>query len=130
MEKYPITFYWLPVILVCMLIFFLSSQSKLPDMPVHLPFMDKIEHTAIYALLGFLVRRAMVSDMNRKSWFRNPGLYAVLFCLLYGISDEVHQYFIPNRECSGFDLIADVLGGFIGQWIYANIWRARLLKQS
>jgi VanZ family protein len=130
MEKYPITFYWLPVILVCMLIFFLSSQTKLPDVPVHIPFLDKFEHTTIYAILGFLAHRAMVNDKDRKSWFKKPALYAVIFCFLFGISDEFHQYFVPNRECSAFDAMADLLGGFIGQWIYANIWLTRFFKQT
>lgn len=35
---------------------------------------------------------------------------SVLFCLLYAVSDEVHQMFVPNRDASKFDFIADAFG--------------------
>ncbi|MCD6268587.1 MAG: VanZ family protein, partial [Deltaproteobacteria bacterium] len=38
--------------------------------------------------------------------------------LLYGLSDEIHQYYVPNREFSWMDLLADGAGGYFG----ARIW--------
>ncbi len=128
LEGFPYLYYWGPVVLLCLLIFYLSHQSKLPEVPIHIPSLDKIEHLLIYAFLGYLVHRAMVEDEKGKKIFKNPGLYAVLFCLLYGISDEFHQYFIPHRESSGFDLMADAFGGWIGQWIHTNGWISRLFR--
>ncbi|MBK7255512.1 MAG: VanZ family protein [Ignavibacteria bacterium] len=37
--------------------------------------------------------------------------FALLFTSLYGLSDEAHQYFVPNRSCEFYDWIADVAGG-------------------
>jgi VanZ family protein len=33
-----------------------------------------------------------------------------LFTSLYGASDELHQYFVPNRSCDFYDWLADSIG--------------------
>jgi VanZ family protein len=42
----------------------------------------------------------------------------IIFCLLYGVSDEFHQSFIANRSPDPLDLIADVFGAALvsGGW--------------
>jgi VanZ family protein len=37
----------------------------------------------------------------------------VLFCLLFGISDEFHQAFIPGRVVSAWDVAADSFGALL-----------------
>ncbi len=34
--------------------------------------------------------------------------------ILYGISDEFHQSFVPGRQPSWYDVLADGLGGLLG----------------
>jgi VanZ family protein len=41
-------------------------------------------------------------------------LYSLLICLIYSISDEVHQIFVPGRSGEVFDVLIDTLGSFIG----------------
>ena len=41
--------------------------------------------------------------------------------VLYGITDELHQYFVPGRDCSIFDLTADAIGGFSGALIARGV---------
>lgn len=41
---------------------------------------------------------------------KSTALLTVCFCLLYGMSDEFHQSFIPYRSVSGLDIVADVAG--------------------
>lgn len=36
------------------------------------------------------------------------------FCLMYSMSDEVHQYFVPERACRVFDVFVDSLGILFG----------------
>lgn len=36
------------------------------------------------------------------------------FCLLYSMSDEIHQYFVPERACRVFDVFVDSLGILFG----------------
>jgi VanZ family protein len=44
-------------------------------------------------------------------------LFTVIFGLVYGLSDEFHQLYVPGRSCSGFDLIIDTAGSFLGSLI-------------
>lgn len=84
----------------CCLIYWLSAQPKF-DIPQALTFQDKILHFGAYFVMGGLVWRA----------FGGPSIYiAVTFCWLYGLSDEWHQSYVPGRDSSGWDWLADALG--------------------
>jgi len=43
---------------------------------------------------------------------------AASLSILYGISDEIHQYFVPFRYSSVMDVVADGLGASLGISIY------------
>ena len=53
------------------------------------------------------------------------GILVVFICFLYGISDEVHQAFVPGREASVGDLLADVAGAAIvvALWLRRTVCR-------
>jgi VanZ family protein len=89
------------------LIFFLSSQ---PVLPVSLTFAggDKLAHAAVYAVLGFLVARSLFDD-RVLTWKR--ALLVIGLVMAYGITDEFHQAIVPGRQVSGWDVLADGLGG-------------------
>lgn len=99
----------LPPLAVMVLIFLLSHQQG-DDLPPFFPFFDKIAHFSIYGLLAATVIGAFRPEVRQL----RPGvviLGAVLCCLVYGISDEFHQSFIPGRSPSAADVVADTLGG-------------------
>ena len=50
-------------------------------------------------------------------------ILSVLLSSLYGISDEIHQYFVPYRDADLMDVLADMLGGIMGVYIYQAIAR-------
>lgn len=102
------------------LIFYMSS---LPVVNVPAPFahFDKVVHFHVYLGLAFLLANASSGIHHRKRF-----LAAFLIAAVYGISDEVHQYFVPPRECSFWDWLADISGAWVGAWIYLKseaIWR-------
>lgn len=107
--------YWGPVCAYAGLIFYLSSQSHPEDqLPSFIGlFSDKILHAVEYAMLGGLFYRAFRWGTNDavKPW---AGLLAVAAASLYGLSDEIHQAFVPNRESSGLDWLADSVGALVG----------------
>jgi VanZ family protein len=50
---------------------------------------------------------------------------ALLYCLLYGATDEIHQYFVPSRSCDIFDWFADATGALLATlFIVLTIRRA------
>ncbi len=106
--------YWLPPFLYAALIFFLSS---LPGKKYPYPFFsaDKLAHVAEYAILGYLVARAFGYGLQeRKILF----VRSFVICVLYGISDELHQWFVPYRVVSVMDVLADITGSVFGIGIY------------
>jgi len=52
-------------------------------------------------------------------------LISLVFAVIYGISDEVHQYFVPGRIASIGDVIADSFGALIGSILAARVSRQR-----
>lgn len=45
-------------------------------------------------------------------------ILSVLLSSLYGISDEIHQYFVPYRDADLMDILADTLGVVMGVYFY------------
>ena len=83
---------------------------------------DKVAHVLLYLVLGLLLHLLFRSSSYRALSTR-PGLFAVLFGVLYGVTDELHQYFVPSRSASALDLAADLLGFLIAQlliFLYAG----------
>ena len=105
-------FYWLPVILYCLLIFIQSSYPATHSLPSS-PHMDKLVHAGAYAVLGFLFFRLFQSTSIWKSavWL---VIFSALASSLFGISDEIHQHFVPSRTADIMDVMADIAGSFLG----------------
>jgi len=104
--------YWLPVVLYCTAIFIQSSYPSVARLP-DLPFGDKYLHVAGYALLGIRFFRAIRSSHggNRISLVI---LLSISAATAYGISDEIHQYFVPSRSADVMDALADMVGSGMG----------------
>lgn len=115
-------FYWLPAVLWAGLIFYLSGRTG-GELHSLFPFFTSFDwgHLVAYFVLGFLISLAI-----RKTWqVKHPVFVTVLLCLLYGISDEIHQIYVPGRTFQLIDLVNDVLGAALGAfccylWVKRN----------
>lgn len=110
--------YWGPVLFYCSMIVYLSSQSY-PSQ--HLPsflysMSDKLLHGLEYGVLGILLYRAFHQTTRTLASMS----LAILCAVGFGISDEIHQWFVPNRQIDIWDLLADTLGAviFIVSWVF------------
>ena len=102
---------WGPVVLLMAVIFLASSSSDPVDLPGR--FTDKLAHMAIYALLGALIARALARGKPSATTARHIVL-AVIVSTVYGVTDEWHQSFVPDRTPDVMDLLADATGAFAG----------------
>ena len=126
--------HWLPLITWISIIFIVSSihGSKFQILPfntitqVHieelLSYRQAAFHAGEYCLLVILTYRLLRLKLNQPENF----IYLLSFStsILYAISDEVHQYFVPGRFATLTDLIFDTLGiitGLICIHIYIKI---------
>lgn len=105
---------WFPLLVYLTVIFLFSAR------PAIAVGHDKIIHTLVYGVLGFLSARGLEKSFPTKN---KLFLYfiALLFGVLYGASDEWHQSFVPGRDCSGLDLLADTIGCTLGVTLYGFI---------
>lgn len=98
-----IIFYWLPFIFYSLLIIYLSHQPHL-DLGPSAPS-DKVLHFLEFFGYALLLLRvlALYKIKHRK-------IITIVASTIYGISDELHQFFIPGRDCSLSDVLIDILG--------------------
>lgn len=81
-------------------------------------FVRKAAHFSEYAVLGMLTVNALRTyRLNKALRFILP----VATCLVYAVSDEIHQYFIPDRACRAFDVFIDTMGGLTGTLILLGL---------
>jgi len=144
-DAYLATFFWILVVLWMAFIFYCSAQpatqskdlsSGLTDFVVQamnrwLPaikvnteclhgFLRKLAHFLIYLLLGVLVMQAMrASGITGK----RAIVASLLTCVLYAVSDELHQFFVPNRGAQITDVILDSFGSSLGIFLASVGWR-------
>ena len=117
-----VLWYWGPVALYAGTVFYLSSLSHPEDqLPSFLlkEVSDKVLHAVEYGILALLCYRAF-------RWGSGPVVarqalvLAITTVSVFGLTDEVHQYFVPFRESSWLDWLADTVGAAIG----ALSWRS------
>lgn len=107
-------------------LWFLSSR------PLHLPDtgiqgMDKLLHFSVWALLAGAIalypgRRVI---LRPRFW----TLIVIAVASFYGVMDELHQSFVPGRDASIFDWVADTLGAAAGGMVASRVlpkwWKHR-----
>lgn len=110
--------YWGPVLLYCGIIVYVSSLSypskNLPSFFSSLS--DKLVHGVEYGILGILLYRAL-----RHTTQISQSIGVAIFCAAaFGISDELHQLYVPHRHADIWDVIADTSGAtfFILIWVF------------
>lgn len=115
--------YWLPVVLYAGAIFYMSAQSHPEDeLPSFLfkEVSDKVLHAIEYAGLAVLCYRAFRRAAG-PSVARQALVLAIVTASVYGITDEMHQLFVPFRESSWQDWLADTAGATIGALSWKSI---------
>ena len=112
------------------------------------PVVRKNAHFAAYLLLGGLIANglhlswryartsqllAVAGNQHLSAWkrrltsrlaawpSRRVWLVAWLFCVLYAVTDEVHQHFVPGRGCQVQDVLIDSAGAAAGILLYQLI---------
>lgn len=80
----------------------------------------KTAHFTIYMILGLLIINALcIYNISRTRAF----ILAILICILYAISDELHQLYIPGRSGQLTDVLIDSAGALCGILLMTAIRR-------
>lgn len=94
----------------CGVIFYLSAMpaTKASTNPLFDHLLHDLAHVIEYGILLSLLARALGENLNR--WPK----WSFVLLLLYALSDEIHQYFVPTRMAKAEDIFFDLLGGLLG----------------
>jgi len=122
-------FFQIPWQLLMLAIFVQSSIGSLELPDFGFDFMDKVVHFFVFGVLGMLTARGMRNVKNKRI-SENYLSVTFLICAIYGILDEIHQYFVPGRHCSWGDMIADILGVFVLGLVYKYYVDLQELKNN
>lgn len=92
--------------------------------------MDKIIHMFLYFGLGILLHLAF-RNSNNKTLKHYAPVFAIVIGILYGITDEIHQSFVPGRSANILDLLANGIGVVIAQIIFwIAVFKSILLQKE
>ncbi len=110
MRKLIICFYVLYVLIIT---YFSLRQTYLSLAPIERKLSESmggnVSHFIVYFIL-FIIAKIVHTKYNY--------LTCAIICCVYSFSIECIQYFIPNRDFEGLDVIASSLGIFLGVIIY------------
>lgn len=119
---------WGPVILLASIMFFLSSMSLHMDRDPF-PLSDKVAHLTIYGIFAAFLFRALYYTWPHMEFWK-LGILTIFFTILYGMSDEFHQSFVPMRTPDVKDLMADGFGAIVAvAFIFIAIRNGRNNKE-
>ena len=116
---FPLIIYW----------FLLLVATSLPaqDLP-KTGVSDKIEHFSAYLILAVLLNFTLMFQNRFPKLKKKAWLYTLIIILTYAGLDEIHQLFIPGRDCDILDWLADASGVMLGLGfvkILINIFKYR-----
>jgi VanZ family protein len=97
-------------------IFLMSGRSTVPKTPgISSEIAAAAGHVAVYGILAVLIARAILHRFDR---FTVLAAVAWTVSVVYGISDEYHQSFVPGRYAGVEDVLFDAMGAAIGIGVY------------
>ncbi len=107
---------WLSMMLVITIQSAFVKDLKLPEFTNS----DKFLHFFVFGLLGMLIARGMLaakSKLLNDKYF----LFTILIGFSFGLSDELHQYFVPGRFADVNDWITDCFGIIVFAIVYKKL---------
>jgi len=119
------TLSWIITFLIAIAIFYISSL-KFDSVSVGLSSINSIlYHILAFFFFAFFLMISLVRKENKNFIF-----LAILFAVFYGVSDELHQFFVPGRYSSLFDVFLDSVGIVFAFMIYfiSIKWREKNRK--
>lgn len=117
-------YHWVSVFIavaIALIIFYVSSLS-FSGVASGTGITALIYHFGIFFLFEFYLLAALIGGYRR-----NLLIFPVLIGILYGISDELHQFLVPGRYFSLNDILIDSVGVFMAFAIYGILLEVRKL---
>lgn len=117
--------YWWPTLVWAGVIFWFSSRPAIPTSDVYWQdfIVKKTAHIVVYFVLATLLYRSLVHTTRLDKL--SLVILTLALTVLYAISDETHQSFIPGREPRFRDIMIDSSAAAVSLWL---IDKKRIIK--
>lgn len=119
LRRRPLLYLWMPLLAWMGLIFYLSAQPDLPHPDAG--WVDLLlssgAHAFVFGVLAILWARVLGER-------RHAVLVALALTMLYALSDEFHQVFVPGRHADPWDLLCDGVGAALALSLWLG-WQRR-----
>ena len=112
--------YGLAALAWALVIFWLSSAPRSLPEPLAVDGMDKLLHLGTFAVLAWLCGATLRRAAPEQA-VRFHVVTAGVMALAYGLSDELHQAYVPGRQSSFYDVLADGAGALLGAALRARL---------
>lgn len=109
-------------------LFYMSSQSPpepRPTSTILRAWYMNLRHAPAYGLLATLILWSLARRGEPWASDRLRIVWAVALTTLYGVSDEIHQSFVPGRDASVLDLITDLVGALFALHLLRAVEQSR-----
>ena len=109
-------------------VLFVFAHIPIPQAVREAEVSDKSLHFMAYLILVFLLWFT-ISDGKKANWRKASPRWVFLTMVAYGIIDEWLQSYAVGRSCDAWDLLADVIGTFVGLALFTilSFWPAGLV---
>lgn len=98
-----------PALIWMLLIFALSSQEAFPrPFSIAAELLAIAAHLVLFGALSALLWWGLSWLPRQPRW-----LCAVVITIAYGVTDELHQSFVPGRSSTLFDVVVDTIGAIV-----------------
>ena len=77
---------------------------------------SNLAHIPAYALLTFLWLKSFAGATSKN--LTAIGFLILTGIVIFAITDEIHQAFVPGRTASFMDIGLDLIGIFFGLWTF------------
>ena len=91
--------------------------------------LDKIQHMVLYFGFGVLLYLTFFNS-EKYSFKKYAAIFAIVVGILYGITDEYHQSFVPGRVASTADIFANGIGLTIAQVLILILIVMKLISKK
>ena len=124
-ETFKIVLSWTPALVVMIVRFCFSSQfseesaqtstgilewlEKIFNITINHEVLRKIAHAFEFFALGATVSVGFLNTLKRPA-----PIASLIVSVVYALSDEIHQIFVPGRACRAFDIFVDTCGAGVG----------------
>jgi len=112
--------FWLPVLVWGTVIFAFSSRPSTPTSQIFWEdfILKKMAHVTIFGIFCSLVYRALKKSLSKQKYME---YLSIALTFLYGVTDEIHQSFVPGRDSTLRDMLIDTFGGVLAMYLILRI---------